>query len=372
MSKVKARVKIGDLVESLGAVDEGDDVSVNSTLKVNSPFGYKSIESVHKTQLNPEWGIETKSGKKTIVADKHRLETRGGWFDESNSRYWTFAEDLEVGDEIYTKDGWDKVVKCEFNGKYSAMYDLQVVDTHSYYADDIHGHNTIWLVNLGFNFLKHGYNVVHYSLEMSEERLGLRYDAVASNIAVKELTDSVDEIKAKYNTLKKITKSHLKLKEFPTSLASIYDIESHLEHLKLQENFIPDVVIVDYGDIMKSTRKTANLYEEQGWIFRELRGLAVKNDVAVLTATQSNRGALKEDGGTSDLIGMDKTADSMEKNRILDVLFSVTQSVQDKNDGKINLWVAKNRNGEANKMLEFLINYRNMKISEMNISSNGL
>lgn len=364
MSKVKARIKIGELVEALGAVNEGDDVSINSTLKVNSPFGYKTIESVHKTQLNPEWEIETESGKKTIVADKHRLETRNGWFDGANDRHWTFAKDLKIGNEIYTKGGWEKVVRCEFNGKHSAMYDLQVKDTHSYYADDIHGHNTIWLVNIGFNLLKHGYNVVHYSMEMSEERLGLRYDAVATKIATKELTSSIDEVKAKYDTLKKITQSRLKLKEFPTSMASIYDIEAHLEHLKLQENFKPDAIIVDYGDIMRSTRQTKNLYEEQGWIFRELRGLAVKQEVAGITATQSNRGALKEDGGTSEMIGMDKTADSMEKNRILDVLFSVTQSRQEKDDGKINLWVAKNRNGEANRILEFLINYRNMSISE--------
>jgi len=223
---------------------------------------------------------------------------------------------------------------------------------------------TIWLVNIGFNLLKHGYNVVHYSMEMSEERLGLRYDAVATKIATKELTSSIDEVKAKYDTLKKITQSRLKLKEFPTSMASVYDIEAHLEHLRLQENFHPDAIIIDYGDIMRSTRQTKNLYEEQGWIFRELRGLAVKENVAGITATQSNRGALKEDGGTSEMIGMDKTADSMEKNRILDVLFSVTQSRQEKDDGKINLWVAKNRNGEANRILEFLINYRNMSISE--------
>lgn len=229
---------------------------------------------------------------------------------------------------------------------------------------------TIWLVNMGFNFLKNGYNVIHYSLEMSEERLGMRYDGVASSIAIKELTSSIDEVKAKYKTLQKITKARLKLKEFPTSMASVMDIEAHMDHLKLQEGFEPDVVIVDYGDIMKSTRQTKNLYEEQGWIFRELRGLAVKKNVVVLTATQSNRGALKDDGGTSDMIGMDKTADSMEKNRILDVLFSVIQSRQEKDDGKLNVWVAKNRNGEANKMLEFLINYRNMRITEVSIDPN--
>lgn len=370
MSKIKSRVKIGSLVEALGAINGGEDVDIsNSSLKVNSPFGYKNITSVHKTHLNPEWEIETETGKKTIVADKHRLETKNGWFDETNARYWTFAENLNIGDEIYTKNGWEKIVKCKFNGKYSKMYDLQVVDNHSYYADDIHGHNTIWLVNLGFNFLKNGYNVVHYSMEMSEERLGQRYDAVATSIETNKLIDNIDEVKKKYNIIKKATTGKLKLKEYPTAVASVNDIEAHLDELKTYEDFEPDVIIVDYGDIMRASRNTKNLYEEQGWIFRELRGLAVKRNVSVVTATQSNRSSLKEDGGTSDVIGMDKVADSMEKNRILDGLFSVVQSVHDKEEGKINLWVAKNRNGEASKILEFLINYRTMQVREAAIGT---
>lgn len=223
---------------------------------------------------------------------------------------------------------------------------------------------SIFLPNFGIKALLGGMNVVHYSLEMSEDRIGQRYDAIASGINQKQLMDHPDEVKEKYDMFKKITKSRLKLKEFPTSLASVLDIEAHLDNLKTFHNFEPDMLIVDYGDIMKSTRNTKNTYEEQGWIFRELRGLAIKRNVVVLTATQTTRDSLSSDGGTAEIIGMDKAADSMEKNRILDVLFSITQSMKDKDDGVINLWVAKNRNGQSSKFLEFLINYKNFQIKE--------
>lgn len=370
MAIIQAKIKIGDLVEALGAIEMGQDVStLGSTLKVDTPFGFKNIESVHKTQLNPEWEIETEHGKKTIVADKHRVETKEGWFDNANGRNWSFVENLKPGDEIYTKYGWEKLTKCEFNNKYSAMYDLQVADCHSYYADDIHGHNTIWLVNLGFKFLTRGYNVVHYSMEMGEERLGLRYDGIASGVNIKALEQmqSINDVKDAYKKVKMMTKTHLKLKEFPTGAASVYDVEAHLDELELYHEFKPDVIIVDYGDIMKSTKNTKSTYEEQGWIFRELRALAIKKNAVVVTATQSRRDALSDDGGTKDIIGMDQVADSMEKNRILDILFSVQQSREEKSEGKINLWIAKNRNGESNKKMEFLVDYRIMKVSEIQV-----
>jgi len=372
MAIIQARVKIGDLVEALGSINMGQDTStLGSTLKVETPFGFKNIESVHKTQLNPEWELETENGKKTIVADKHRVETRNGWFDKANNRNWSFVECLKPGDEIYTKDGWEKLTKCEFNNKYSAMYDLQVADCHSYYADDIHGHNTIWLVNLGFKFLLGGYNVVHYSMEMGEERLGLRYDGIASGVNIKALEQmqNIDDVKNAYKKVKMMTKTHLKMKEFPTGGATVYDIEAHLDELELYHEFKPDVIIVDYGDIMRSTKNTKNTYEEQGWIFRELRALGQKRNAVVLTATQSRRDALSEDGGTKDIIGMDQVADSMEKNRILDILFSVQQSREEKSEGKINLWIAKNRNGESNKKMEFLVDYRIMKVSEIKVAT---
>jgi replicative DNA helicase len=223
---------------------------------------------------------------------------------------------------------------------------------------------SIFLCNFGFHALKNGFNVVHYSMEMSETRVGARYDSIVSNISDKQLLENRDEVKDAYETLKKVTSKHLKIKEFPTSMASIFDLEAHLEELYLHEEFTPDLVIVDYGDIMRSSHKTNNNYEEQGWVFRELRGLAVKRNVALITASQATRDSLKSDGGTAENIGMDKMADSMEKNRILDYLFSIIQTKREKDDQIINLWTAKNRNGDSSKTLQFKINYHNYRITE--------
>ena len=206
---------------------------------------------------------------------------------------------------------------------------------------------------------------------MSEERLGMRYDAISTGMIMKELNMHPDEIKKKYDTIKKITKTRLKMKEFPTGMASVMDIESHLENLKLHEDFVPDMIIVDYGDIMRSAHKAANLYEEQGWIFRELRGLAVKKDMIVITATQSNRDSLGSNGDTKEMIGMNNTADSMEKNRIIDALFTITQTRSEKDSGQINLYAAKNRNGESNVYAQFNINYGNMQIKEKLLGNNS-
>lgn len=229
---------------------------------------------------------------------------------------------------------------------------------------------SIFLPNFGARALKDGFNVVHYSLEMAEERVGLRYDGAISTIELRHLHDRIDEVKRKYDihyptwrlAPEKQT-ARLKIKEFPTGGASVLDIESHLEQLRTYEGFVPDVMIVDYGDIMKSARKTSNTYEEQGWIFRELRGLAIEYNCVVITATQARRDAVDVKGGTKAQVGMDQVADSMEKVRILDGLFSIVQSVPEKAQGKIKLYFAKNRNGPSGITITFNINYNNMLLT---------
>jgi len=293
-----------------------------------------------------------------------------------------FSIDTDLGIDLFDIDErYNRIANSMGNKISTGFSNLDHITGGGFARKELHAiqgppglGKTIFLVNLGFKFLVGGYNVAHYSLEMGEERLGLRYDGVASGQTINSLMrlEGIDDVKKAYKMLKMMTKTHLKMKEFPTGAASTYDIEAHLDELALYEDFTPDVIVVDYGDIMKSTRNTKNTYEEQGWIFRELRALAIKRDCVVLTATQSRRDALKEDGGTKDIIGMDQVADSMEKNRILDLLLSVQQSREERDEGRVGLWVAKNRNGAANLKIDFLINYRNMKLSEPQVSTGGV
>lgn len=221
---------------------------------------------------------------------------------------------------------------------------------------------SIFLPNFGLKALGAGYNVVHYSLEMSEERVGLRYDGPVTHIDLKDLRSNQEAVKKAYTHGLFNRSKRLFIKEFPTGAASVLDIEAHLEQLRTYEGFVPDMIIVDYGDIMRAAHKTNNTYEEQGWIFRELRGIAIEHNCVVLTATQARRDAVAEGGGTKASVGMEQVADSMEKVRILDGLFSIVQSPADKTAGVIKLYVAKNRNGDSGSTLEFNINYGKMTL----------
>ena len=122
------------------------------------------------------------------------------------------------------------------------------------------------------------------------------------------------------------------------------------------------MIIVDYGDIMKPTRRYNSRYDEQGTIFQELRGLAQEFNVPVLTATQTNRGAVSKD-----VIGQEDLGDSYDKARILDALFTLIQSKEDKEDGIFKIYSAKVRNGASGKLYGYKIDYEKAQLEEIGV-----
>ena len=212
----------------------------------------------------------------------------------------------------------------------------------------------------GSNLITKGYNVVHYTLEMSEEITSLRYDNAIMNKTTDELLNDVAAVKEKLATLQKLRQNNLVIKEYPTKGASVSTIRAHLNKLKEQKSFIPDVVIIDYGDIMRGSRNFTNRYEEQGAIFQEMRGLAQEFDIPVLTATQANRGAVSKD-----VAGMEDLGDSFDKARIMDALFFILQKPEEKEDEIFRLYDAKVRNGRSGKITGYEINYAKASIKEI-------
>ena len=90
------------------------------------------------------------------------------------------------------------------------------------------------------------------------------------------------------------------IKEYPTGTASVITIRNHLDKLLLK-NFKPNLIIVDYADIMRSTRSYDSLRHELKLVYEELRNLAMELNVPVWTASQANR-----DSANSDIVGLRK------------------------------------------------------------------
>ncbi len=191
------------------------------------------------------------------------------------------------------------------------------------------------LVNVAAHAVKNGLNVVHYTLELSAPYVGLRFDSVFTGIAAQNLKYHIDEIKENVNNLE----GNLVVKYYPTKTASVNTLKAHIEKCILQDKK-PDVIIVDYADLLRGAGRTQDLRHELGNIYEDLRGMAGEYEIPVWTASQANRSALEED-----VIGADKIAESYAKIMTADFVISLSRKIEDKISGTGRWHVIKNRFG---------------------------
>tara|TARA_R110000851_G_scaffold230898_9_gene383733 strand:+ start:363 stop:1541 length:1179 start_codon:yes stop_codon:yes gene_type:complete len=164
-------------------------------------------------------------------------------------------------------------------------------------------------------------NVLYITMEMAEERIAERIDANLFNVPLDQITNlSSDMYMTKVDKLMAKTNGKLIIKEYPTGAAHAGHFRALLDELKLKKNFVPDIIFIDYLNICSSSRMkgiggSINSYTLIKSIAEELRGLAVENNLPIVTATQSNRdGANNSDvdlTNTSESWGLPATADFM-------------------------------------------------------------
>jgi replicative DNA helicase len=191
------------------------------------------------------------------------------------------------------------------------------------------------LVNVAANAVKAGKTVIHYTLELNEAYVGLRYDSVFTGIAAQNLKYNIDDVKEKIKDIK----GNLIVKYYPTKGASVNTISAHIEKARMQ-GINPDLVIVDYADLLRGTGNSNELRIQLGNIYEDLRGLAGEQEIPVWTASQANRSALQED-----VIQADKIAESYSKIMTADFVVSLSRKIEDKVDGTGRWHVIKNRFG---------------------------
>ncbi|HIL98791.1 MAG TPA: hypothetical protein EYG51_23225 [Pseudomonadales bacterium] len=194
-----------------------------------------------------------------------------------------------------------------------------------------------WLVAMGANAMRVGKDVVHYTLELTETSVGIRYDSNLCNIPNNDVRDKKEEILDFYE--KSDDLGRLIIKEYPTGGATVTTIRNHIEKLILR-GFTPGLVIIDYADIMRSTRKYDSLRHELKLIYEELRNLAMEMSVPVWTASQANR-----DSANSDIVGLENMSEAYGKAMVADLVISISRKPTEKASNTGRLFVAKNRAG---------------------------
>lgn len=154
---------------------------------------------------------------------------------------------------------------------------------------------SLFMCHVAASCLQQNRNVLYITLEMAEERIAERIDANLMDVAIdqlKEIPKSTFENRVKKITGK--TTGKLIIKEYPTASAHAGHFKSLLNELALKRNFKPDIIFIDYLNICSSARfkpgSNINSYTLVKAIAEELRGLAVENNVPIVSATQTTRG----------------------------------------------------------------------------------
>jgi len=191
------------------------------------------------------------------------------------------------------------------------------------------------LVHLGAQALKAGKTVIHYTLELADTVVAGRYDSCLTGIPLGQLTSFKELI---YEELQELEGS-LIVKEYPTKSASTRTLKNHLERLKVR-GIEPDMVIVDYGDLLRPVSAQREKRNELESIYEEMRGLAQENECCVWTASQTNRSGLN-----AEVITMEAISEAFNKCFVADFIFTVSRTIEDKQNNLGRIFVAKNRNG---------------------------
>lgn len=179
---------------------------------------------------------------------------------------------------------------------------------------------SLFMCHVAASCLAQGKNVLYITLEMAEERIAERIDANMMNITMDDLHSIGKQMfENRIDKIKNKTEGRLIIKEYPTASAHSGHFKTLLNELRLKQKFHPDIIMIDYLNICASSRfknaQAANSYMYIKSIAEELRGLAVENDVPILTATQTTRGGYGNTDvdltDTSESFGLPATADFM-------------------------------------------------------------
>lgn len=219
---------------------------------------------------------------------------------------------------------------------------------------------SLFLVNQSVSSLMENRKILYVSLEMSEDRIAQRFDSIVTLIHQGSLAHKQELLGTRLSIFhKKFGNSELIIKEFPTGIATINNIRALLNQLRNYHAFVPDLLVVDYLELLRCTRDGMAEYQAQQRIAEELRGLAVENNFLVWTATQTNRL-----GRNVELIDDSHLADAYGKIRVCDYSISLNQNVEEHDEGRMRCYVVKSRNGANRIVVPMEVNYNTLRMSE--------
>lgn len=331
---VSKKTTVGELFNQVGVEDKPEAVEkTNYDVRVKTPGGYKSVARFFRTEKQTSVRVYFGNGSTLECSWNHRLKANGRWQK---------VKDLDEGDQIETEKGTTtKISDIKEKSGEKILYDMSVEDVHCYYSNGVLSHNSWILSTLGANAMMEGHNIVHYTLELSENQTGFRYDSIFTDYSPTEVQDHKEEVLQELQHIQ----GNASIQYWPTKGASTQNIRSHIDRMETVK-WKPDLILIDYADLLRPVggQRSDSNYEKMGDIYEDLRKLSGEVDIPVWTVSQTQRRAVGEK-----VVKGDRIADSWKKAMTADFICSIARTDNDKLAGTARFHVIKSRFGPDGK-----------------------
>ena len=321
-----------------------------------------TIEFIKTTQVTPENVDSIVTKVKGLINDRNNLSFNsdlGLDFFEVDSHDQKDTEKVSTGYNFL-----DRML----GGGYDKGGNLIV------YAGEQNIGKSIYLANDAANFVKMGTNTVVVTAEMAAHKFVKR---IGSNLLTIDINDYADKAKNKEHVKRRLETvgdgftppGSLFVKQFPTSQATVLDIEAYVNQIEEEKQIKVGAVVIDYINILANYRNqnTENTYMKIKQIAEDLRAMGIRNNWLIVTATQITR-----NGYNSSDIGMTDIAESAGLSHTADVMLGIIQDDLMRANSEYWLKVLKIRDGEGKgTKCKLNINWNYMRLIETEETTNS-
>lgn len=226
---------------------------------------------------------------------------------------------------------------------------------------------SLFLANLGVNWVLEGMNVLYLTFELSENLVSMRIDSMVTGIHTRDIFKSIDDVEMKVKMISKKAGA-FQVKYMPTG-KNANDLRSYIKEFEIKKGKKVDVILVDYLDLMMPIAKkisAENLFVKDKYVSEELRDLAMESNCVFVTASQLNRSSVEEiefdhshiSGGLSKI----QTADNV-------IGIFTSRAMKERGRYQIQLMKTRSSSGVGSKIdLEFDID--SLRIRDLNEDDN--
>lgn len=207
---------------------------------------------------------------------------------------------------------------------------------------------TMGLIHMAKAAIVRGYYVVFYSFEIYPERLEARFDATFSGIKTKELLDSPEAVRKRVREMRNLAGGDLLIQYQNAGEMTVGMLDAHLKRLRVEKDFQPDLICIDYADLLKPTRHRKDEWVELKDIYTEIRNLARTHDAPLWTASQVNRSGYEDD-----FLDITKIAGAWSKVGIADLVVTFQRDKEAVGSNILTGYIGANRNDETGHIFRF-------------------